>query len=825
MGKIKDSVGSAVAARVFDIGGRSWKVKKLLGEGGFGYVYLVENAHGHQQAALKVISIPTKEQRTQAQQEIKTWKSLPDHRNIVKLIDAGIFRGPKGEEALLLMELCSGGGVLDMMNDRFHSRFSEGEILDIFSQVCAGVEVMHNREKPIAHRDLKVENILIEGGNYKLCDFGSATMETYHPQNERERNDAESDIQRNTTLDYRAPEMLDLYRKQVINEKVDIWALGVMLYKLCFFAPPFEEGSSLGILNVNYSIPDESRYSAKLHDLIKFLLVGDPADRPDIHQVLRRLASMQGKAEPHLVSKKIETAPPPSASAPTRTIRPPSPLGDAPTPVRSQSNQAKSIFDAVEWESDGSSVSHHNPNRNSGRSSPITSPPAVTSPGPSPALAARRGISRSNLHAPSPPVTFDTQGGWADFSSFGSSTAPSSNAPTSVTSPSPLSIDPFAPSTMQSQSVASPPTFDPFMGSSQTPTFNPDFLVTSPPPMASTSSIPSGTFSPTFSPQPNFQGNPAVFSPQPVLSPQPTFSGFPGNSGVLSPSGNLSHSANSPGNFNTSRTGSYPDISNMSLSENQFQPGHKKSFSESSANLQRSGNSDQFVRKLEDLSRAAQSTKQRNSTTSVYNFFQEKQLEKDGVSCVKSLAILSTFLQRSDATMLDEGFKNLKILENLRDKWNELRLTSQLSEDLGFSGLISTVLVFFIKKLQFHHQFPAFEGSYSSDTPNAIANREIATQLIELQKNCVSVITSHILPKNNTDSVKFQLLHPLVTEAQLLFTALTFVLVKASANNEMSKYVTSYQSNFSQLKDVYKHVDEGGSFGWSVQQVHSWFFP
>jgi len=62
-------------------------------------------------------------------------------------------------------------------------------------------------------------------------------------------------------MEYRAPEMLDLYRGQTINTKVDIWALGVLLFKICYFQDAFEPGSSLGILNVRYDIPEDNKFS------------------------------------------------------------------------------------------------------------------------------------------------------------------------------------------------------------------------------------------------------------------------------------------------------------------------------------------------------------------------------------------------------------------------------------------------------------------------------------------------------------------------------------------------------------------------------------
>ncbi len=128
----------------------------------------------------------------------------------------------------------------------------------IRNQVCEGVAVLHNSTPPILHRDLKVENILLgEDQKWKLCDFGSATTTTYRWASERERGIAEEDINRNTTMNYRAQEMVDLYRRQPITEKVDIWALGCVLFKMAYMNDPFE--GSLGILNARYTFPEFRR--------------------------------------------------------------------------------------------------------------------------------------------------------------------------------------------------------------------------------------------------------------------------------------------------------------------------------------------------------------------------------------------------------------------------------------------------------------------------------------------------------------------------------------------------------------------------------------
>ncbi|XP_016097194.1 AP2-associated protein kinase 1-like [Sinocyclocheilus grahami] len=87
-----------------------------------------------------------------------------------------------------------------------------------------------------------------------------------------------------TTLSYRAPEMVNLYNGKIITTKADIWAMGCLLYKLCFFTLPFGE-SQVAICDGNFTIPDNSRYSPDMHRLIRYMLEPDPDKRPDIYQV------------------------------------------------------------------------------------------------------------------------------------------------------------------------------------------------------------------------------------------------------------------------------------------------------------------------------------------------------------------------------------------------------------------------------------------------------------------------------------------------------------------------------------------------------------
>ena len=157
-----------------------------------------------------------------------------------------------------------------MMNRRLRERLTEADILQIFIDVCEGVAAMHHLRPALLHRDLKVENILQSSDTqYKLCDFGSAApVASRLPANTQEIRAVEADLNRHTTLQYRAPEMVDPYLRRPIDEKSDVWALGVLLYKLCYYTTPFEEHGPLAILNVQYKIPPYPVYSAQMNSLI-----------------------------------------------------------------------------------------------------------------------------------------------------------------------------------------------------------------------------------------------------------------------------------------------------------------------------------------------------------------------------------------------------------------------------------------------------------------------------------------------------------------------------------------------------------------------------
>ena len=69
--------------------------------------------------------------------------------------------------------------------------------------------------------------------------------------------------------------MIDLYSGKTLTSKLDIWALGVLLYKLCFFTLPFGE-STLAITSGKFTFPTNSKYSQNLHKLIRKYILKQP---------------------------------------------------------------------------------------------------------------------------------------------------------------------------------------------------------------------------------------------------------------------------------------------------------------------------------------------------------------------------------------------------------------------------------------------------------------------------------------------------------------------------------------------------------------------
>ncbi|XP_063086123.1 cyclin-G-associated kinase isoform X8 [Cavia porcellus] len=318
-----DFVGQTV-----ELGELRLRVRRVLAEGGFAFVYEAQDLGSGREYALKRLLSNEEEKNRAIIQEVCFLKKLSGHPNIVQFCSAASIGKEESDtgqaEFLLLTELCRGQLVEFLKKIEAKGPLPCDTVLKIFYQTCKAVQHMHRQKPPIIHRDLKVpamgtgaltsfhaldppgrglvsasvrwaqvENLLLSSqGTIKLCDFGSATTISHYPDyswSAQKRAMVEEEITRNTTPMYRTPEIVDLYSNFPIGEKQDIWALGCILYLLCFRQHPFEDGAKLRIVNGKYSIPANDTQYCVFHDLIRAMLKVNPEERLSIAEAVRQL--------------------------------------------------------------------------------------------------------------------------------------------------------------------------------------------------------------------------------------------------------------------------------------------------------------------------------------------------------------------------------------------------------------------------------------------------------------------------------------------------------------------------------------------------------
>ncbi|KAG2201670.1 hypothetical protein INT47_003896 [Mucor saturninus] len=303
---------------------KNFKVINLLGEGGYSFVYLIKDESSHKLYALKKIKCALGDQTiTDAMHEVEMYR-LFQSEYIIKILDTSVLTDRDGTKTVyVFLPYYKRGNLQDNINANNINKtfFPEKDLLQFFLKVCLALKELHNYHLPnvpittpsetssataqpegtlvpYAHRDLKPGNILIsdDGKTPILMDFGSV-IKGRIPIRTRQDGLLQQDIAaEHSTIPYRAPELYDVQTGTILDEKVDIWSLGCTIYAAAYGQNPFEAsvnemgGSiALAILNGYYKFPtdkeEEGHYSDEFEDLIKFLLVIDPKERPDIQTV------------------------------------------------------------------------------------------------------------------------------------------------------------------------------------------------------------------------------------------------------------------------------------------------------------------------------------------------------------------------------------------------------------------------------------------------------------------------------------------------------------------------------------------------------------
>ncbi|KAL0237759.1 hypothetical protein GEMRC1_012233 [Eukaryota sp. GEM-RC1] len=240
----------------------SYNILNKIGHGAFASVYKVSHASSGKNFALKVMVAHDTTRKELFDRELALLTQLGQHPNITSLSDHIVNKRAHPIEYNLLFPLCS--PLPDICEISPHT-FSNSQLQTITLHIAKALHHLHTLSPPIYHRDVKLENTLKHDTSYQLCDFGSASTTPLFPSDRKQRLVIESEISKFTTPAYRSPEMVDIYRGDPIDDKSDVWALGVLVYILAFGCFPFGDGSNkLAITNKSLSIPKTSVDRSKL---------------------------------------------------------------------------------------------------------------------------------------------------------------------------------------------------------------------------------------------------------------------------------------------------------------------------------------------------------------------------------------------------------------------------------------------------------------------------------------------------------------------------------------------------------------------------------
>ncbi|XP_067682216.1 MAP/microtubule affinity-regulating kinase 3-like isoform X6 [Haliotis asinina] len=248
-----------------------YRLIKTIGKGNFAKVKLAKHVPTGREVAIKIIDKtqlnPSSLQKLFREVRIMKWL---DHPNIVKL-----FEVIETEKTLyLVIEYASGGEVFDYLVA--HGRMKEKEARAKFRQIVSSVQYCHH--KHIVHRDLKAENLLLDGDmNIKIADFGFSNE--FVPGNKLDTFCG--------SPPYAAPELFQ--GKKYDGPEVDVWSLGVILYTLVSGSLPFD-GQNLKelrerVLRGKYRIP--FYMSTDCENLLKKFLVLNPLKRASLETIMK----------------------------------------------------------------------------------------------------------------------------------------------------------------------------------------------------------------------------------------------------------------------------------------------------------------------------------------------------------------------------------------------------------------------------------------------------------------------------------------------------------------------------------------------------------
>ncbi|XP_066344996.1 serine/threonine-protein kinase SAPK5-like [Miscanthus floridulus] len=245
-----------------------------IGAGNFGVAKLMRNKETRELVAMKFIERGNRIDEN-VFREIVNHRSLR-HPNIIRFKEVVLTP----THLAIVMEYAAGGELFERICEA--GRFHEDEARYFFQQLVCGVSFCHAMN--ICHRDLKLENTLLDGSpapRLKICDFGYSKSSVLHSR-------PKSTV---GTAAYIAPEVLS--RHEYDGKHADVWSCGVTLYVMLVGAYPFEDPKDpknfrkaySRIMSVQYKIPEYVHVSQNCRHLLSRIFVENPYRRITMSEI------------------------------------------------------------------------------------------------------------------------------------------------------------------------------------------------------------------------------------------------------------------------------------------------------------------------------------------------------------------------------------------------------------------------------------------------------------------------------------------------------------------------------------------------------------
>jgi serine/threonine-protein kinase len=209
------------------------------------------------------------------QREVRIMKQLK-HPHILSVLDFGW----NAQYYWIVMPFCQRGTLAKDFDDKRHFPYTVKQACSYAIQICEALDVVHHQNPPIIHRDVKPHNMLfVAEGQLALSDFGIA-----HIMDDEHLTEPDKGL---GTPEYMAPEQWrprDETNGENIDPRVDIYALGCVLYELLSGHPPFEGAArAIGVAHLTLDPKPLSSQNGQVNLglalIVRRALAKDPADR------------------------------------------------------------------------------------------------------------------------------------------------------------------------------------------------------------------------------------------------------------------------------------------------------------------------------------------------------------------------------------------------------------------------------------------------------------------------------------------------------------------------------------------------------------------